>query len=317
MRRPIYIFCSMVSTAVWTLYFFTDGFWPMVLITTVYGIFYAPLISFLEAFTMDALAGERQSYGRYRVWGSISFILIVVAVGRIIDIRSIRIILVLIFAGSLIHAIGATRIPPVTANRRLEIRAGLSILVQRRVIVFLISAFLMLVSHGTYYGFFSIHLESLGYTGTSIGFAWALAATAEIVVMINAHRLFRRFAIETVLLASFGGAALRWLVLSTAVTLPVVLATQLLHAFTYGAFHVASILYVDSVIPENAKTLGQAANNAVTYGLGIMVGFLGNGYAYERLGAGQLFGISAVLAIAGGLVLAFGGRIGGRPQAAG
>ncbi|MCK7511327.1 MAG: MFS transporter [Desulfobacterales bacterium] len=57
----------------------------------------------------------------------------------------------------------------------------------------------MLVSHGAYYGFFSIHLATLGYTGTFIGGAWALASAAEIVAMLYSEAIFKRFALERVL----------------------------------------------------------------------------------------------------------------------
>jgi PPP family 3-phenylpropionic acid transporter len=82
------------------------------------------------------------------------------------------------------------------------------------------------------------------------------------------------------------------------------MATQLLHALTYGAFHMASILYIDTRMPAEAKTLGQALNNAVTYGLGLMVGFFLNGYLFEMLGARPLFLVSAGIAAAGGGLMA-------------
>ena len=83
-----------------------------------------------------------------------------------------------------------------------------------------------------------------------------------------------------------------------------ILATQVLHAVTYGAFHMASILYVDRRMPAAAKTLGQALNNALTYGLGLMAGFFLNGWLFERIGSASLFLVSAVIALAGGLLMA-------------
>jgi PPP family 3-phenylpropionic acid transporter len=75
-----------------------------------------------------------------------------------------------------------------------------------------------------------------------------------------------------------------------------------LHAVTYGAFHVASILYMDQLTPKDVKTFGQALNNAVTYGMGMMIGFFLNGYLYEIIGLRYLFLISSLAALAGGLL---------------
>lgn len=302
-RRPIYIICNLVSTSIWICYLYTVDFWPMLIITAFYGIFYAPIIAFIEAFTMDILGKEKKSYGRLRVWGSVSFILTVILFGRIIDIYSIDIILVLILLGSLLQTAISFKVPDIRSENRPPLISGTKAILQKPVIVFLGCGFLMLVSHGTYYGFFSIHIENLGYGKTFIGITWALAVMAEILVMVASDRIFRRFSLENVLIFSFGGAVLRWLVLFFVSSPVVILLSQLLHALSYGTFHMASILYIDQLTPDETKTVGQAVNNGISYGLGLMVGFLINGYLYEKIGSFALFGISGLIALAGGLLL--------------
>jgi len=300
-RRPIYILCNFISALIWMLFLFSVDFWPMLVITVFYAIFYAPLISFLEAFTMDLLGTEKKSYGRVRAWGSISFIVVVLVLGKIIDLYSVEIIVVLILAGSLMLSTISTRIPDIQITKKKQLTPEAKSLAERRVIVFLFCAFLMLVSHAAYYGFFSIHLANLGYGSTFIGLAWALASTAEILVMIRSDQIFKRFSLETVLIFSFMVAALRWFILFWVQSAPAILLSQVLHALTYGAFHMASILYIDRLAPDKAKTLGQAVNNAVTYGLGLMVGFFFNGYLFEITGSFTLFIISSLIALSGGL----------------
>jgi len=302
-RRPIYILCNFISTAIWVFFFYTTDFLAMLVITVFHGMFYAPIISFLEAFTMDILGTEKKSYGRIRGWGSMAFIMTVIVLGRIIDLYSIEIILILIFAGSLTQALISAKIPDIRIKKQAPFTLKAKVLLKRRVTVFLFCAFLMLVSHGTYYGFFSIHLENLGYDNTFIGIAWALASIAEILVMIKSDSIFRRFSLENVLVFSFMVAAVRWFALFFATSPAVILFLQIFHAVTYGTFHVASILYIDSLTPDETKTLGQAVNNAVTYGLGLMVGFFINGYLFEIMGLFALFMISSLIALAGGVLL--------------
>jgi PPP family 3-phenylpropionic acid transporter len=301
-RKPIYILCTFLSTSVWLLFLYFVDFWPMLLITALYGIFYAPIISFLEAVTMDMLGKEKKNYGRIRAWGSISFIGMVLVLGKIIDLYSVDIILILILAGSLILAAISIRIPAINAKKQDLREPGAGSLLERPVIIFLFCAFLMLVSHGAYYGFFSIHLDKLGYGSTFIGIAWALASTAEILVMVKSNKIFDRFSLENVLFFSFLVAAARWMILFFAGSTVVILLSQILHAITYGTFHMASILYIDRLTPGQSKTLGQAVNNALTYGLGLMVGFFINGYVYEITGSHTLFLMSALIALAGGML---------------
>lgn len=302
-RRPIYILCSFISTAIWAFYLYTTDFWAMLFITVFYGIFYSPIISFLEAFTMDVLGTRKKSYGKMRGWGSIAFIMTVLLLGKIIDIYSIEIIIILIFFGSLAQALISIKIPDIQIKKHTSFSSKAKVLLKRRVIVFLFCAFLMLVSHGAYYGFYSIHLENLGYGKTFIGISWALASIAEIIVMIKSDIIFKRFSTDNVLFFSFMVAVFRWLGLFFATSPAFILFLQILHAVTYGAFHVSSILYIDSITPNEAKTLGQAANNAVTYGLGLMVGFFINGYLFEPLGTFTLFMISSFIALGGGVLL--------------
>jgi PPP family 3-phenylpropionic acid transporter len=299
-RRSIYILCNLLSAAIWSLLLLTTQFWPMFIITVCYGIFYAPLISFLEAFAMEVLGTEKRRYGQMRMWGSLAFILMVLMLGRGLDLYSIEVVPAMILAASLVQALFSFGIPESSQERKKPIWAGARLLFNKRVLLFLFCAFLMLVSHAAYYAFFSIHLENLGFGKTFIGLCWAVATTAEILVMIKSDHIFRRFSFENVLIFSFVVSVLRWLLLARLETGAFILLSQILHAVTYGSFHMASILYIDHLSPPQIKTTGQAVNNAVTYGLGLTVGFFISGTLYEALGAPVLFALSALIALLGG-----------------
>lgn len=301
LRRPIYILCSVASTVLWTLFLLTTDFGFMVAIMVIYGAFYAPIIAFLEAFAMDVLGSAKNRYGRTRAWGSVAFISVVLVLGQLIDRYSVRIVIVLVLIISAAQALSAAAMPKMARQRQAQPHDAVELFTGPTAI-FLLCAFLMLVSHGAYYGFFSIHLAEMGYGGTYIGMCWALASTAEVVVMINSTRLFARFSFKRVLAISFAAATLRWGILYAATSPAIILASQLLHAVTYGAFHMAGILYMDQLAPAADKTLGQALNNAVTYGLGLTVGFFVSGALYEAGNSGPLFLFSAGASLAGGIL---------------
>ncbi len=120
--------------------------------------------------------------------------------------------------------------------------------------------------------------------------------------MLKSQYIFSRFTLERVLIFSFMVAAMRWLILFTAQSAYIIMLSQLLHAVTYGTFHMASILYTDRLMPKHAKTFGQAANNSVTYGLGLMVGFLFNGQLFDMVSSHTLFLFSSIFALSGGVL---------------
>jgi PPP family 3-phenylpropionic acid transporter len=314
-RRVIYIICNFISAALWALFLLTTHFYWMMAITIGYGIFYAPLISFLEAFSMDMLGRDKKSYGRMRAWGSLAFITVVLVLGRIIDLYSVKIIISLILAGSWVQALISLGFPKTVSPPNHTFGSGLKRLFSLRVMGFFGCAFLMLTSHGAFYAFFSIHLNNLGFDNFFIGLCWALAVGAEIVAMIFSERIFKRFSYETVIIFSFAVAVLRWVGLWVTSSANGILALQITHAVTYGTFHMASILYVDAMAPVETKTTAQAVNNAVTYGLGLMVGFFISGALYERIGSFALFGISGLIALMGGLMFSiFVRRLKTRPS---
>ncbi len=301
-RKPIFVMCSFLCACVWSFYLFTVDFKWMALVTLLYGIFYAPLVSFLETVSLETLGSRKQDYGKIRAWGSLSFILTVSLTGELIEIHSASIILSLILAGSILQGLTSLKMPsgdsPVPRVRRSDPKS----FSDASSVLFLVCSFLMLASHGAYYGFFSIHLEKLGYDSSFIGICWAVAVSAEIAVMVKSETIFSRFSLEKVILFSIATAAARWFVLFQATSPAVLLVSQAAHSITYGAFHIACILYIDKLSPKNSKTLGQAVNNAVGYGLGLTAGFLANGFLYEKYETRYLFLFSALVATLAGLL---------------
>ncbi len=357
-RKPILLFCTFMSCLLWIPLLFSRefDFLSILFIIAFQSVFYAPIISFLEAFAMDILGREKKKYGRSRMWGSIAFIGASMGLGKLLSFHPTDVIIPMILAGMFLQMLlclkmpsgtsgtssgssdalsgkpdkppGTSRTPSgssdalsgksgkpsgISSGRTIDRSAGAGSghlklsgfknFFSTGTTLFLLAAFLMLVSHGAYYGFFSIYLESLGFTTGFIGFAWALASIAEITVMAGSGAIFARFDLKTVLLISFAAAVFRWLLLFSTTSAMVILFSQLLHALTYGAFHIASILAIDRLSTEGGSTFGQAVNNAVTYGAGMMTGFILSGVFYD-LFQGYLFLASSGCALVGGIIMA-------------
>ncbi|MBF0451306.1 MAG: MFS transporter [Candidatus Magnetomorum sp.] len=302
-RRLFYILCQFICACACSFYLIADTFISILSVTIIASIFYAPLVSFMEAFTMDLIGDSKHDYGTIRLWGSIQFIVMVLLVGELLNHFSYGIIIDIIVVGGGIQALVSFSIPKSKKPKSKKTVPSLQIFKEPQVIVYLISTFLMLVSHGTYYAFSSIHLEQLGAKTNEISIYWALGSIAEIFVMLNSRHIFNRFQVETILIFSFGMATIRWLLMFYTTSVIVALVTQVFHAATYGAYHIAGILYIDRCMPESTKTIGQAVNNAVSYGLGIMTGSFISGYLFETVGTHNSFLFSAVIAAIAGCIL--------------
>ena len=164
----------------------------------------------------------------------------------------------------------------------------------------LAAGFCMAAAHGTLYTFFTLHLEGLGYSGTTIGTLWTLGVLAEIVVFLYLPALFRRHALSGILVASFLCAVVRFIAIGwAAAQLWILVAAQLLHAASFGAFHAASVAAVHRVFPHAAQARGQTLFSSLSYGAGGAAGALLAGWAWEASGPGLAFSVSALAALAG------------------
>lgn len=163
---------------------------------------------------------------------------------------------------------------------------------------------LMQLSHGPYYTFQTIYLESLGYPRGFIGQLWALGVVAEVLMFLLMARILSRFPVRQVLAASFLLAALRWLLLGhLADNLAVLLFAQVLHAATFGSFHAAAIHFVQRQFGPQQQGQGQALYAALA-GTGGALGALYSGYSWNSLGASWTFVIASLAAMAAAVIIA-------------
>lgn len=262
----------------------------------------AAALPLVEAITLGALAGQAGRYGPIRVWGSIGFIVAVLAGGAWLDRHDAATLPPALVLSGLASLASALMLPQA---RVTPPAAGTSFSLPREARLLLACGFCMAVAHGTLYAFFTLHLQRAGYSTSLIGVLWSLGVLAEILVFLALPSLFRRASLAAILLASCLLGAVRFLLIGWAADwLWVLAAAQLLHAATFGAFHAASVASIHRLFPAPAQARGQTLFSSVAYGAGGAAGALSAGWAWELAGPGAAFTLSA-LAAAAGVFLAY------------
>ncbi|MEA3404180.1 MAG: MFS transporter, partial [Pseudomonadota bacterium] len=172
------------------------------------------------------------------------------------------------------------------------------ILKQPAVWSLLVVSFLVQLSHGVYYTFFTIHLTELGYDSTLIAWLWALGVIAEVAVFFFMAALFKSFSVRFLILLSIGLTLIRWLMNAyLAEHLVWMLFAQLLHAASFGLFHAAAIHLIDEYFQGRHHGKGQAIFAASSHGLGGALGMLMAGYAWAWGHAELAYGISSFMVL--------------------
>jgi PPP family 3-phenylpropionic acid transporter len=259
--------------------------------------------------TFQWLSDRPDRYGPIRLWGSVGFIIAVLAFGAILDHVPIERLLwlTLPLIGAMLACTFMLPAPAVATTH--AVREPLWPVLRRpEVWALLLSCFLMAVAHGPLYTFYSIYLADHGYGKSTIGVLWSLGVVAEIVVFLAMPRLVRRWAFSGILAASYVFAAARFLMIGWAVESIVVMAlAQLLHAATFGAHHAASVGLINTWFRGGRQVGGQALYLSLSFGAGGMVGGLAAGFLWESVGPAVTFSLAAACAFGGLLLIAWQG----------
>ena len=242
-----------------------------------------------------------------RWWGSLGFIASVLVLGAVIEARGpwwvLPALLGLMGGIWLFSLMLPESEVPALAGAPQSWRT----LLRPEIGAFLVACLLMQLSHGPYYTFYSIYLDGYDYAKTTIGALWALGVVAEIGVFLAMPHLMQRWALRALLLASFGAAAVRWLLIGFFPEhIAVLIVAQVLHGATFGSFHAAAIQMVHRFFTGRHQHRGQALYGSTSFGIGGAVGSLYSGYAWETMGAAFTYTIAATAAGAA-FVIAYAG----------
>jgi PPP family 3-phenylpropionic acid transporter len=279
--------------------FLGTTFWWLAAVMLVFSFFWNASLPMLEVATMNHLDGHAGGYGKVRLWGSLGFIASVLALGPVIDARGPWWVLPALLSLVIGIWLFSMMIPErEAADPAPHPEPFLKVIMQPRILVFLVACFLMQASHGPYYTFYSIYLEDHGYAKSLIGVLWALGVVCEIGVFLIMSRLMAALPLRTIFLASFALAALRWLLIGYYPDqLAILICAQVLHAATFGTFHASAMQMVHRLFTGRHQHRGQAVYGSASFGLGGALGSLYSGYTWDTLGPDVSF------AIAGGLAL--------------
>lgn len=304
-RLRIIRLAGLFGLAGFLAFFWLDRLPGMLVAMAVLAFFWSGALPLVETLTFDHLRENRSRYGRIRLWGSVGFIVAVLATGALLDrVAPVGVLWVctLILAGTLGFALLLPEAPahPLAAD---ALSIG-RILRQPRVLALLAACFAMSAAHGAYYVFYSIHLSDHGYVKTAVGLLWSLGVFAEIGVFLLMPRLTRRYSLRVILLVSFAAAALRFLITGWAVASPAAMIfAQLLHGLSFGAYHAAAIAAVNQWFPGKSQGRGQALYSSMSFGAGGLVGALVSGRTWDTWGAGWSFTLGAAFAVLGWLLI--------------
>jgi len=299
---------ALLGLLVFCPIFLQPGFWGVALIMAGFSFFWNAILPQFEVVTLRHLDTAPEYYSRIRLWGSVGFVIAVVGLGWFFETHFLN-RLPLLIAGllaAILLASFSVRNPGSRAAVSGSLAAFFEELKAPQPILFFTICFLLQISHGPYYTFFSIYLEDYHYSKTLIGWLWALGVIAEIVIFLIVHQLFERFTIRGLAVTCLLIAAARWAVTGMfPENHTIIVLAQLSHAATFGVFHAIAIHMIHQYFSPRASGQGQAIYSAFSFGAGGAVGAWLSGIIVESQGGSMAYFMAAAAAlIAAGLAMA-------------
>ena len=252
----------------------------------------APVGSLVDATALDCVRRHGGSYGALRLWGSLGFLIAVVAGGVLLESVGLDFVLVSTGLALGLAAVCAFAMPaPPAAPSRPPTLALLEMALDEQTWLLLVAVMLAQIANGTYDACFSLHLQRAGFGSRFIGIAYAVGVGAEIALLAVSGAVLRRVGAARLLACSLATATVRWLVLARVTSGSAILCLQPLHGITFGFYYAAAVTLVRERGGPSAPTAAQGLFAAVT-ALGSVLGIAVSGPVLERAG-GEVFLVGA------------------------
>jgi PPP family 3-phenylpropionic acid transporter len=259
----------------------------------------------LDARALGIVRGERNRYGQLRLWGSASFIVVVLVTGAVIEragIGSIFVILIPVLLVTALIMLGLrAELRPEPALPRLM---GIwTVVRQPPLIRFLLAALLVWSANSAINQYFSIQLLALGAPGDLVGLAWAIGALVEIPIMWAYPQLAARIGPERLLVMGAAAFVVRGITLALSPNPILATLTMVLHGIGFSLMLVGGVTYVSRHAPKGAAATAQGVHAAIAFSLTMIIGPGLAGFAASRLGLPSMFALASTAGLAAMIIL--------------
>lgn len=318
-RRFAAICFTLPAAAIFLLAWPADGFWPLMIVVALSFTTWGLALPVGEALALTGMRRYGLDYGRMRIGGSVSFILVNLGAGAVIAVLHDDAIFWMMFVALAISAVVAFGLPVTPpAVRALDDRGRptrpplLPVLREPAFLVLILVGGLVQSSHAMLYSFGSLFWHAQGFGGVAIGAFWAIGVACEIVFFVFAAPLMRRLGPFGFVVLGASAAIVRWLAFPLEPGLVGYLALQGLHALSFGAVYLGNQHMIARTVPEELTASAQGVL-AMVLGLFTALATLASGPLYETFG-GDAFAVMAVLPALALVILAVA-RASGRLEA--
>lgn len=278
------------------------GFWGLLLVLLLMFVHTSAMMPMSEAAMAHLVSQggrfDAKRYGRVRLWGSLGFLLTVLAAGGWFERHGMGSFPLWTVATLLAVTLSVWWMPDVKeAPHAADAPAQpVWMLLRQPEVAWLFAAiFFHVLAHIFIYVFFSLYLDHLGYSKATIGLLWAVAVVLEIGWFLTQGRWLPLLPLTGWLVLAAALVALRMgLLAKWPLVWPLLVLGQMLHAITFAAHHTVCIALISHHFPGRLRGRGQALYTVVGYGVPGVLGGVGGGLVSTAWGLSAVFACGSV-----------------------
>ncbi|THF83854.1 MFS transporter [Cohnella fermenti] len=279
-------------------------------VSALMGLFYffqTPVNSMMDSITLLAAEKLNRTFSAIRMFGSLGYAVCAILFGYALKATGSDLTLWLALGTvvcSLVLSFALADFQKSAAPFRFA--SLLDVLKRRETLVFFAFAALVSVAHRMNEGFLAVTMKEFGASESLIGLSSLASSASEIPTFFLLSRYGHRFKELPLLAFASLMYALRMLLLSVSHEPIAFVAIQAMHSVTFGIFYITALRYLQSIVPDEYRSSGQALFGMVWTGLaGLLAGTLGGWLydAYDHTAVFRLGGAFALTAMVGFLLV--------------
>ncbi len=256
---------------------------------------YMPTLALSNMIVFRHLADRNREYGRVRLWGTASWIIVAAALGIWLSkpswlpgaasagtVDSLRLgAIVSVILAFFCLVLPAT--PPENGTRRSNLAAlgALRMLRDRSCAVLLLVSFFLAMGMPFVYPFGGLFLRSQGVSDAGISPLMSIGQVGEIIVFLLLAFSLRHLGFKIMFLIGIACWAIRFGIWSIGGPWPLIVASITLNGFCYAFVFGLGQMFVDQRSDPDTRASAQALHQVMTFGVGMWLGNMIGGAALD------------------------------------
>lgn len=300
-KNLLILFLNLAVAVLAIVHSLSINFYFLFFIITIFNFFNAPIAPLTDSATLSFLKDDPTNFGKYRLWGSVSFCFSTYLTGALSEIFGLVVIFYVFSIAIFIVAffsyfIRADKmhfgidISEAKSESYFDILKSMIYLFKDKILIFFwLGNLLFFIAINANFVRYPLLWFDLGGNNTWLGFSWTIGAILEVPIFLFSMKIFKRFKPEVILIMASVIASVRWFIFYKADSYWWLFFSQPLHAIIFSLMTCAGIYFLNAYVKHNLKYTAQTLLAGISFGLSAVLGNFIAGVTYFENGQNIIY----------------------------